>query len=123
MNIRDVNAGSLGPDRMRSGSVEKAEEVGAPSQQAAEQSSGSKAAGDSVEISDSARAAQTEGDKYAAELSFAKRTLTEIPPLTESRALEIIKRVEEGYYSKPDNVRQIAEQLARDLGRQQAAPE
>ena len=116
MNIRDLNAGSLRPDRMRSGSTEQAEQAGARSQQAAEQSAGSKAADDRVEISDSARAAQTDGDKYAAELPFAQRALAEIPPLSEARAQEIIKRVEEGYYTKPDNVRQIAEQLARDIG-------
>lgn len=122
MNIRDLNAGSYRPDRMRSGAAEQAEQAQAQPQQNVEQTAAAKASNDSVEISDSARAAQADG-QYAADLPVAQRALTEIPPLSESRAQEIIKRVEEGYYSKPDNVKQIAEQLARDLSQQQPLAE
>lgn len=108
---------------MRSGPAEQAEQAQNQPQQPVEQTADTRSKGDSVEISDSARAAQTGGDVRTAELSFAHRTLTEIPPLSESRAKEIIQRVEEGYYTKPENVKQIAEQLARDLAGQQALPE
>ncbi len=66
-------------------------------------------ADDRVDISDAGRAAQAEESARAEELTFARKAMLGIPPLDASRAEDIFQRINSGYYSQPDIVKQMAE--------------
>lgn len=113
MNIRDVQAGAYRPDQLRSSSTKESEEVRSDAASSAGSRGEAAAAGDRVEISDQARTALTEGRK-SSELQFARKALLDVPPLSEERMAEILDRITEGYYQKPEVVQQIAQRLTND---------
>ena len=111
MNIRDIHTTVGRPDYAHAASgAGKVEEV-RPVQTAAGSTSGDSQ--DSVEISAAARAAAQ--DTKAQEMNFAKKALLGIPPLSEDRAADILKRVQEGHYSQPEVLKQIATKVVEDL--------
>ncbi len=113
MKIRDASIHSSQADSLRSGSVantSKAEATDSGRNQAARPSSPQQ---DRVEISDAARTAaqaqKTEG------IDFARKALLGIPPLSEQRSADMLKRIQEGYYSQPEVLAKVAEKIATDL--------
>lgn len=68
---------------------------------------------DRVEISDAARAAGQNAE--TTEVHLAKKALLGIPPLSDKRAADILARIQSGYYSQPDVLRQIAERVGNEL--------
>lgn len=72
--------------------------------------------GDRVEISDAARAAQSEKSGDAALIDRARSEL-ETSSLSADRLEELQERVESGRYTDPDVTQQVAENLADDLSR------
>jgi len=114
MNIRNINLGTERTDAYRQNSVTETARTGkGASAQTAGQSS-ENVARDRVEISDAARAAHAEQAK-SNDLLVARKALMGIPPLSEKRAADILTRVQNGYYSQPDVLRQVAEKVAADI--------
>jgi hypothetical protein len=113
MNIRNIDLGSKRAEAYRTNQVADTARSGAGggTQQANEIKS---AIRDKVEISDAARAALS-NDTGPREIDFAKKALLGIPPLSEKRAADIMARVQNGYYSQPDVLRQTAERLGSEL--------
>ena len=71
---------------------------------------------DRVEISDAARAALAdEQNREARDLAFAQKALKSLPSLSENRAADIANRIKNGYYNKPDAIKQIAQHLNTTL--------
>jgi len=114
MNIRNINLGTERTDAYRQNSVTETARTGkGAGAQTAGQSS-ENVARDRVEISDAARAAHAEQAK-SNDLLVARKALMGIPPLSEKRAADILTRVQNGYYSQPDVLRQVAEKVAADI--------
>ncbi len=113
MNIRDLNNSANRPDRSRNNAVNGAEKLqtGRIAQGGSEMQN--QPAKDLVELSDKARAALAEGRlNQFVEAELARKELLGIPPLSEERAADILKRVSEGYFSQPDLIAKMAEQTA-----------
>lgn len=66
-------------------------------------------ASDRVELSASGREANAVGTPV---LAFARKALENIPPLSQERVAEILERIKEDYYERPEVTRQIAERVA-----------
>jgi hypothetical protein len=67
---------------------------------------------DRVEISHAARTALAdEQNRQTRDLAFAQKALKSLPPLTENRAADIFKRIQEGHYNQPDAIKEIAQHL------------
>ena len=49
------------------------------------------------------------------ELAFARKAMLGIPPLSNERASDILKRIQEGYYSQPEVLKTIAEKFTEEL--------
>jgi hypothetical protein len=114
MNIRNVNLGSERADAYRANPVAEVARSGAGG--GTQHANDVKAAiQDRVEISDAARAALSR-QSGAPEVDFAKKALQELPPMSEKRAANILERVQNGFYSQPDVLLQIAERMSADLG-------
>lgn len=114
MNIRDLKYGPLSSGQVRSESVGQASNVNADD--ASAKAAGRTAAsgsGDRVEISDAARAAAE--NTQSRELTFARKALLGIPPLSSDRVADILERVKEGYYSQPEVVKEISEKISSEL--------
>lgn len=114
MNIKNINLGSERTEAYRANSVADTARSGAGggTQHANQIKSEIR---DKVEISDAARAALSR-QSGGPEIDLAKKALLGIPPLSEKRAADIMTRVQNGYYSQPDVLRQIAEKVINDLG-------
>lgn len=113
MNIRDVHKGTYRPDPLRGGAVGDSgkTETGAPAR--SENSGAAAKTMDRVELSATAQASRSE--TASAELDFARKALLGIPPLSEERSADILKRVQEGYYSQPERLKEIAERFTKEL--------
>lgn len=115
MNIRDIQLGPNRPDPPRSEALGQSGKVAADD--AAEQQANQAAAAparDRVEISDAARAAAADGS-HTQEINFARKALLGIPPLSMDRVADILKRIQEGYYSQPEVIKQTAAGVTNDL--------
>ena len=115
MNIRNVNFSTERAENYRQQSVQESGKAGVAGD--LQQSNGSvhHGAQDRVEISDAARAAVSDAGS-SQEINFARKALLGIPPLSEKRVADIMLRIQNGFYSQPDVLRQIAEQITSDLG-------
>lgn len=115
MNIRDLYTPSTNrADQIRNGSVAGTTR---PDSAGSEQTKAIQPVApvrDRVEISDAARAAAAEHEKTR-QLDFAKKALLGMPPLSQERAADILKRVQEGYYSQPEVIDQVAAKVVPDL--------
>ncbi len=113
MNIRDLNPLSGRTDRSRStsaGSAAKGAD-GSPSRINPEMQQ--KGPADRVEISDAARAAQAQEEQARLrEVAMGRKAILGIPPLSQERVEEILKRVKNGYYHTPEAGRAMAEKAA-----------
>jgi hypothetical protein len=114
MNIRNVNLGNERAEAYRTNSVADTArtKTGGGTQHAQNVKS---AIADKVEISDAARTALAKDAGSAAEVQFAKKALLGIPPLSEKRAADILARVQSGFYSQPEVLKQIAERVGTEL--------
>ena len=63
---------------------------------------------DRVDISDAGRAAQAAETSQTEELAFARKAMLGIPPLDDSRMEDIFQRINSGFYSQPEVVKQMA---------------
>ncbi len=80
---------------------------------------GQPASSDRVELSEAARTAQAEAVAQQREIDFARRAMLSIPPLSQDRAEDILQRLQEGFYSQPEVLEQIAGRMidaAQDEG-------
>lgn len=116
MDIRNVNSGSnLPPDRLRSESRDQIDEVekSSSTQNDAEDTPRSH---DRVEISDAGQMASTDlAPESVAKLHMARRALDVLPALSADRAADIKERVENGYYSEPEQIRSTARGLLNEM--------
>lgn len=113
MNIRNVNLSTDRAETYRQQSVQETGKTRAAGE--GRQSNGTaQHVQDRVEISDAARAAVSDATSTH-EMHLARKALLGIPPLSEKRSADILARVQSGYYSQPDILRQIAERVAADL--------
>ena len=64
---------------------------------------------DRVDISDAGRAAQASETSQTEELALARKAMLGIPPLDDSRVEDIFQRINSGFYSQPEVVKQMAE--------------
>lgn len=114
MNIRDLNSSVVPAEYAKAGvvaCVDGAEAVGI-SQQVVEQHQVPEAE-DRLELPDVARAAHSQQQGNG--LAQAREALDELSGLSEERAAEIRTRLQEGYYTRPEVVSQIAERLAEAI--------
>lgn len=109
MTIRNLNFSADRAENYRQQSVQETGKAGAGSE--TRQTNGApQHVQDRVEISDAARAAVA-GAGTTSEINFARKAMLGIPPLSEKRAADILARVQNGYYSQPDVLKQIAERV------------
>jgi hypothetical protein len=116
MKINDVNFGSHRPDALRKKAAEQAEsvKVNAASDDSAESSKVNSVA-DRVEISDSAREVSGDQEQLKREIEFARRAMYSIPPMSKERAVELLKRLDQGEYDAPDVRMKLSEVLTRQI--------
>ena len=114
MNIRNINLGTERTDAYRQNSVTDAAKTGRGGNAQNAGQSSENVARDRVEISDAARAALAE-QAASNDLLVARKALMGIPPLSENRAADILTRIQNGYYSQPDVLRQVAEKIGSEL--------
>lgn len=115
MNIRDLKPNASPADQLRNSGVGKAQR--ADTQQAAQKAAENKPVqqrGDTVEISAAARQAAAENQSVQ-DVNFAKKALLGVPPLSEDRAADILKRIQSGYYNQPEVIDAVAKGLTKDL--------
>lgn len=118
MSIRNLQPGAPRLDVARAGAAPDAQQsdAGVPTSRKAS-SEAPPPAQDRVELSEAARAhTAPEADPHAGELEHAREALLGIPPLDAGRKEDILLRVQEGYYSSPDVLKQIAQKLSADFG-------
>ena len=113
-DLSNVGASSLGPQR--SDSAGKSNKAAETEKAAAQQNTGIQERGseDRVEISDAGRAAQAQDVARAKDVAMGLKALHEVAP-PEEQMSEIRQRVQDGYYTQPDTLREVAERLASDL--------
>ncbi len=111
MNIRNLHSGASPLNTRSIGSATDAYKS-APNASAKSETPANAPAGDRVELSDAARA---QSKAKGGELEQARQALLDQPPLDPERKEHILRRVQEGYYSQPDVIKQIAERLPADL--------
>lgn len=111
------SAGSVQPNSSRPDGAEQAQEAaqsdGAGSSETS--SADESTPGDRVEISDAARAAQSEGGGDAALVERGRAAL-ESSSLSAERLTELRENVENGRYTQPEVTQQVARGLGEDLG-------
>ncbi|NNF59054.1 MAG: hypothetical protein HKN04_12540 [Rhodothermaceae bacterium] len=84
-----------------------------------EQSAPVLADADRIELSDAARTRSGEAqDPQDPALEQARQVLRDWPSLDPERKAMILARLEEGFYSKPESIKQMAEGLYADLTEQ-----
>jgi hypothetical protein len=117
MNIQNINPGSnLSPDQIRSGQPDEVQQTERTSAPEPASDAPSRPAEDSVEISEAGRAAQENAPEVdPVELQSARKAMLDIPPLSPDRAEDIFKRVNAGYYSQPNALRNVAEGIANEM--------
>jgi hypothetical protein len=115
MKVNDVTLGTQRSDMLRKRGLEATERVGKDT--SAKESSESKGAvqADRVEISKAAREVSKEQKEVKREIEFARRAMYSIPPMSEERAQELLKRLERGEYNAPDVRMNLSERLTGDL--------
>lgn len=86
-----------GPDRVNADETPRASESSAAE------------AKDRVELSASGREANAGNTPV---LAFARKALENIPPLSQERVAEILERIKDDYYERPEVTRQIAQRVA-----------
>lgn len=112
MNIRNLNSGA---SPLNTGNVGSATDAYTSASNASAKKAETPAnapAGDRVELSEAARA---QSKAKGGELEQAREALLDMPPLDPERKDHILRRVQEGYYSQPDVIKQIAQRLHADL--------
>lgn len=118
MDIRNINSGSnLPADQLRPDSRDKVDQVekSSTAENDTEDTSTSTPQ-DRVEISDAGQMARVDlAPDEVAKLRMAHRALNDLPPLPSDRIDELKERVEDGYYSQPDQIRSTARGLAQEL--------
>lgn len=70
---------------------------------------------DRVEISDAAKAKASDEEKKARDLTFARKALLGIPPLTDEKITEFQERIRDRYYSQPEVTGEVSEQMTKEL--------
>jgi len=116
MTIQNPSTGPAQPNPLRPDDAQSANEAAQSADAGADAPNQTEdtAAADRVEISDAARTAQSEAGGDAALVDRAREALQE-PSLSPNRLEELQQRVENGAYSEPKAIQQVAEQLADDL--------
>lgn len=109
MNIRDIQSGPVRAEQSRTEALGNTNKV-VPGSQVPQEDAASAAPKDRVEISAAALAAASENTQ-AQELGFARKALLGIPPLSQERAADILQRIQEGFYSQPEVVKQVSSEL------------
>ncbi len=116
MDIQNVNPGSnISADQLRSAQAERAGSVEEVSRTQEVSESTSRSTEDRVEISDEGRAAQASSAELRPDVEQARKAMLDIPPLDPKRAEDIFKRVQAGYYSQPNSISMIAENMASEM--------
>ena len=114
-NLRTASASPLGPQR--SDSVGESSRAAGTDKAAAQHNADIQGRGseDRIEISDAGRAAQAQEDAARTrDVATGLSALRELAP-TEERMSEIRQRVQDGYYTQPSTLKEVAERLANDL--------
>jgi hypothetical protein len=112
MNIRNLNSSASPLTTRKVGSATDAYK--SASNASAKKSEAPKNAPieDRVELSEAARA---QSKAKGGELEQAHEALLDMPPLDPKRKEDILRRVQSGYYSQPDVLKQVAQRLSADL--------
>lgn len=113
MNISGSNIGSNHSEGLRNGYVHQAGRINGSEVAAAQGNHSTAAPGDRVEISDAARTAAN--DTSAREMTLARKALNAISELGPERLKEIQSRIQDGYYSSPEVLQQVASRIANEL--------
>lgn len=114
MNIRDLNNSANRPDSFHKGSRGENANIELTGSNSTSEDELMVHAGDRIEISDSVHADEY---KNSPQLDFARKVLHNMTPVSQERASEIRRRIEEGYYLKPEVVNVVAERLSSELKR------
>lgn len=114
MNIRDIQSGPGRAEQTRTEALGSTNKVAPGSQAPQEEAVSAQSVKDRVEISAAARAAATENIQTQ-ELGFARKALLGIPPLSQDRASDILRRIQEGFYSQPEVVKQVASEVTTEF--------
>lgn len=111
MNIRNLHSGASPLTTRNVGSATDAYKSAPNASSKQSEAPANAPTEDRVELSEAARAQSKKGG----ELEQAHEELLSMPPLDPARKDHILRRVQEGYYSQPDVVKQIAQRLHADL--------
>lgn len=116
MDIRNINSGSsMSPDRLRPdpNKVDQVEEA-SPVENDTDDAAASTPQ-DRVEISDAGQMASVDLTDDVMELRMARRAMYDLAPITSDRAAELRDRVESGYYTQPEQIRDTARGIVQEL--------
>lgn len=111
MDIRNIGAGPSRPDQVQSHGVSDAAPI---KEGGATPLPPQKEASDRLDLSPESVGEQAKSP----EISYARKALLGMPPLSPERIDVVFDRIEQGYYSQPEVVREIAERLATELSAQ-----
>jgi len=114
MDIRSLNPSLLQADAQRQSAVGEQGHVNGRTPPIRERTSLPPEARDSIEFSPASRAHSSAAPPVK-DMEFARRALLGVPPLSEKRASDIMSRIQEGYYNKPEIVQQIADRIASEI--------
>jgi hypothetical protein len=112
MNIRNLNSGPSPLTTRKVGSATDAYQSASNASAKKSEAPANAPIEDRVELSEAARA---QSKAKGGELEKAHQELLDMPPLDPKRKDHILRRVQEGYYSQPDVLKQIAQRLSADL--------
>ena len=105
MNINHLLGRPVSSSTVRGGTTDRVNADETPQVAAASAAE----ATDRVELSASGREANAVGTPV---LAFARKALENIPPMSQERVAEILERIKDDYYSKPEVTRDIAQRVA-----------
>lgn len=112
MDIRNIKAGLHRIERVQQQQPSESGQVGG-SAATQQQTPAAAPQNDSVELSPATKAPH--GSDGPQGIDFARKALLGVPPLSQDRVQDILKRVQEGYYSQPEVVKEIATRITEDL--------
>lgn len=112
MNIRNLHSGASPLTTRNVGSATDAYKSAPKASQRQSEVAPNAPLEDRVELSEAALAQSKARNE---ELGKAHEQLLDMPPLDPERKDHILRRVQEGYYSQPDVLKQVAERLHADL--------
>ena len=117
MNIGDISQGSStsGADQLTNQRVERIAKRDGNLKLEGEDGKGRHAHQDSLAISEAGRKALEASRKQAMELDMAREALQQVDTLDEARLAEIKERLENGFYTQPDMLENIASRVMTDL--------